>query len=330
MSEAVAEGPVVVLGATGYIGKAVVRELVQRGRPTIAFIRSSDRASFPPELEGANVVEGDPQMDADGSLKRALTGASGVISCISSRTGSPREVEQIDYGASRLAMDLLIEHGHPRASYVLLSAVCVKTPVLRLHQAKLRIERELAASGLPHAIVRPTAYFKSISAQVANVVAGQPDLACLMVDQLERAVQGENKGMGAGNIIEIGGAKTVTPFEQSQMIFAAAGVEPRYVRVPLALLDLVEGAVCSVEAALLALREALGTKTFDRALEAVANAAESTRIAKFYATADMLGPSDLMYSSEALKDFYAGAVKSAKEAYAPALFRAVGPSHTCT
>jgi NAD(P)H-binding len=174
MSEAVAEGPVVVLGATGYIGKAVVRELVQRGRPTIAFIRSSDRASFPPELEGANVVEGDPQMDADGSLKRALTGASGVISCISSRTGSPREVEQIDYGASRLAMDLLIEHGHPRASYVLLSAVCVKTPVLRLHQAKLRIERELAASGLPHAIVRPTAYFKSISAQVANVVAGQP------------------------------------------------------------------------------------------------------------------------------------------------------------
>jgi uncharacterized protein YbjT (DUF2867 family) len=161
MSEAVADGPVVVLGATGYIGKAVVRELVQRGRPTIAFIRSSDRASFPPELEGANVVEGDPQMDADGSLKRALTGASGVISCISSRTGSPREVEQI-------------EHGHPRASYVLLSAVCVKTPVLRLHQAKLRIERELAASGLPHAIVRPTAYFKSISAQVANVVAGQP------------------------------------------------------------------------------------------------------------------------------------------------------------
>lgn len=139
------------------------------------------------------------------------------------------------------------------------------------------------------------------------------DLACLMVDQLERAVQGENKGMGAGNIIEIGGAKTVTPFEQSQMIFAAAGVEPRYVRVPLALLDLVEGAVCSVEAALLALREALGTKKFDRALEAVANAAESTRIAKFYATADMLGPSDLMYSSEALKDFYAGAVKSAKE-----------------
>ena len=174
MSEAAAEGPVVVLGATGYIGKAVVRELVQRGRPTIAFIRSSDGASLPPELEGANVVEGDPQMDADGSLKRALTGASGVISCISSRTGSPREVEQIDYGASRLAMDLLIEHGHPRATYVLLSAVCVKTPVLRLHQAKLRIERELAASGLPHAIVRPTAYFKSISAQVANVVAGQP------------------------------------------------------------------------------------------------------------------------------------------------------------
>jgi divinyl chlorophyllide a 8-vinyl-reductase len=175
MSEAAAEGPVVVLGATGYIGKAVVRELVERGRPTIAFIRSSsDRAALPRELEGADVVEGDPQMDVDGSLKRALTGASGVISCISSRSGSPREVEEIDYGASRLAMDLLIEHGHPRAAYVLLSAVCVKTPVLELHRAKLRIERELATSGLPHAIVRPTAYFKSISAQVANVVAGQP------------------------------------------------------------------------------------------------------------------------------------------------------------
>jgi hypothetical protein len=167
------EGPVVVLGATGYIGRAVVKELVQRGRNTIAFVRPRGDAPMPPELNGATVLEGDPECDQDGKLRQALTGARGVISCISSRTGEPHEVLAIDYGASKLALDLLIEHGHPSGAYVLLSAICVKTPVLALHRAKLAFELDLANSGISHSIVRPTAYFKSISAQVANVVAGK-------------------------------------------------------------------------------------------------------------------------------------------------------------
>jgi hypothetical protein len=118
-----------------------------------------------------------------------------------------------------------------------------------------------------------------------------------MVDQLERAVQCEQETVGSGNIIEIGGTKTVTPLEQSQMIFAAAGVEPRYVRVPLALLDVIENALCSVEAALLALGELFGIKALDRSLEAITNAAESVKRAEEISEEDLGLPASSLLAS---------------------------------
>jgi len=300
--------PVVVLGATGYIGKAVVSELVARGRPTIAFIRPG--ASVPVELEGATVVEGDVEQDRGGHLTEAIKGASGVISCISSRSGKKDEVWRVDYGASELALRLLAEHGADRAAYVLLSAICVKNPVLHLHRAKLAVEKCLAESDVPHVIVRPSAYFKSISAQVPNVVAGKPyvlfgdgthtkcnamgqrDLANLLVDSLDNAPT-------KGEIIEIGGPGVpITPRRQSQLIFQMAGLEPKYVFVPLALLDFIVNVFEFAE----------------RVAPSIASdLAESARIARFYATEDMIGPSNPTYGHERIEDFYSSAVSRAQE-----------------
>ncbi|MFX7992960.1 NAD(P)H-binding protein, partial [Acinetobacter baumannii] len=57
---------------------------------------------------------------------------------------------------------------------VLLSALCVQKPRLAFQHAKLAFERELMASGLSWSIVRPTAYFKSLSGQLARLRRGQP------------------------------------------------------------------------------------------------------------------------------------------------------------
>jgi len=304
-------GPVVVLGATGYIGKAVVRELLQRGRPTIAFVRQGSNSRVP-ELEGATIVKGDVILDRGGHLSSALTGASGVISCLSSRSGSPEEVWQIDYAGSKLALDLLNELGDAGAAYVLLSAVCVKTPVLQLHRAKLAMEQALANSGTAHAVVRPSAYFKSISKQVPNVVAGKPyvlwgdgthtrcnaigqrDLAALLVDCLDDA-------HSLNRVVEIGGpGSPVTPLEQSQLIFREAGLEPKYVRVPLGWLDAITGTLEATE-------RAVPDSAFLR------DFAEYARISRFYATVDMIGPSDPQYGREQLAPFYAQEVRLAKD-----------------
>jgi hypothetical protein len=60
------------------------------------------------------------------------------------------------------------------SQFVLLSAICVQRPLLAFQKAKLAFESELAASGLTYSIVRPTAFFKSLSGQVARVQAGKP------------------------------------------------------------------------------------------------------------------------------------------------------------
>ncbi|KAL3904683.1 MAG: hypothetical protein SGPRY_011196 [Prymnesium sp.] len=302
------DAPVVVLGASGYIGKAVVRELVSRGHNTVSFVRPG--AIIGSELDGSTVVEGDVEADEGGHLARAITGARGVISCISSRSGERDEVWRVDYGASERAMRLLQEHGTADAAYVLLSAICVKNPVLHLHRAKLAAEEALAQSGISYAIVRPSAYFKSISAQVPFVTTGRPyvlfgdgthtkcnaigerDLASCLVDSLENADS-------LNGIIEIGGpGDPISPRQQSQLIFERAGLEPKYVYVPLSVLETV---VAFFEFA-------------ERVLPALASdAAESARIAKFYATEDMLGPSDPRYSEEKIEEFYASAVSRAQE-----------------
>lgn len=68
---------VVVVGATGYIGKAVVREAVARGYATTAVVRDARKAASEPKFAGAKLVEGDV-CDAT-SLGRSLL--SNLVYC---------------------------------------------------------------------------------------------------------------------------------------------------------------------------------------------------------------------------------------------------------
>lgn len=59
--------------------------------------------------------------------------------------------------------------------FVLLSAFCVKNPWLQFQQAKLKFEADLQAQGkMTWTIVRPTAFFKSVSGQLEVVQQGAP------------------------------------------------------------------------------------------------------------------------------------------------------------
>jgi divinyl chlorophyllide a 8-vinyl-reductase len=97
-----------------------------------------------------------------------------VVSCLASRTGAPSDAWAIDHDAQVVALEAAKAAGVPR--FVLLSAICVQKPLLEFQRAKLAFEAELMASGLTYSIVRPTAFFKSLSGQVARVRAGKPFL----------------------------------------------------------------------------------------------------------------------------------------------------------
>jgi divinyl chlorophyllide a 8-vinyl-reductase len=200
-----------------------------------------------------------------------------VISCMASRTGAPKDAWAVDHDAHLAVLEAAKAAGIGR--WVQLSAICVQRPLLAFQKAKLAFEDALMASGLSWTIVRPTAFFKSLSGQIARVQAGKPfllfgdgrltacapisdeDLAAYIADCLTDPDR-------AGRILPIGGpGPALTPREQGELMFAAVGKPARFASAPVWLLDAVIG-----------LLSVLGLR----------DKAELARIGRYYATQSML------------------------------------------
>jgi len=273
---------VFVLGATGTIGRATVRALVQRGHEVVCFVRprSGDAARA---LHGAEIRFGEVT-DAASLAREGFRGErfDALVSCLASRTGAPADAWAVDHRAHVHALQAAKEAGV--AHFVLLSAICVQKPRLAFQHAKLAFERELMASGLTWSIVRPTAYFKSLSGQVDRVRRGKPFVvfgdgtltACKPIadDDLADYLAGcLDDPARANRVLPIGGpGQAITPRQQGELLFALLGRAPRFRQVPVALLD-----------AIVAVFAALG-----RVLPPLAAKAEFARIGRYYATESML------------------------------------------
>lgn len=284
---------VMIVGATGYIGKYVVKEMVKRGYNVIAVAREKSgiggKASTEQtvvELAGATVCFADAT-DVD-SLKSAI-GSRGrtidvVISCLASRTGGKKDSWKIDYEATKNSLEAGVAAG--ASHFVLLSAICVQKPLLEFQKAKLRFESELAnyGNGLTYSIVRPTAFFKSLGGQVQSVKGGGPYVmfgdgalcACKPISEADLAsfiadcVTDEDK---INKVLPIGGpGKALTPMEQGEMLFRMLGKEPRFLKVPIGIMDFVIGVL----------------DTLAKVFPNLEDPAEFGKIGKYYATESML------------------------------------------
>lgn len=173
---------VLLLGATGTIGMATARAMVQRGHHVVCLLRPrrSDQhlkanATPPESLAGVTVFWGDAS-DPEVWIRPSFMGAhfDAVVSCMASRTGSPQDAWRVDHqahvSALKAAQAMGVRH------FVQLSAICVQKPLLAFQHAKLAFEKALIESGMTYSIVRPTAFFKSLSGQLERVKKGKPFL----------------------------------------------------------------------------------------------------------------------------------------------------------
>ncbi len=312
---------VMVLGATGTIGRATVGALVKRGHEVVCFVRpragvggALTQTGAADLLKGAELRFGD--VTAPVSLARdGFRGErfDALVSCLASRTGAPKDAWAIDYKAHVGALAAAKEAGVSHV--VLLSAICVQKPLLAFQKAKLAFEKELIKSGFTYSIVRPTAFFKSLSGQVERLKKGKPFLvfgdgeltACKPISDtdlgqfLAECLDDESRH---NRVLPIGGpGEAVTPKQQGERLFALLGREPKFKRVPVAMLD--------------AIIWALGG--LGRIIPPLAEKAELARIGRYYATESMLvlDPATGRYDaaktpsagSETLFDFYARLIK---------------------
>ena len=279
-----------MLGGTGTIGRATVRALLQRGHEVVCFVRpragvggalaADDSVRL---LAGASVRFGDVSDPA--SLARdGFRGEhfDALVSCLASRTGAPKDAWAIDHQAHLHALAAAQLAGVTQV--VLLSAICVQKPLLAFQHAKLAFEQVLIESGLNYSIVRPTAFFKSLSGQLDRVRQGKPFLvfgdgtltACKPIsdDDLGDYIAGcLDDASRHHRVLPIGGpGEAITPRQQGEHLFALLGTPPRFKQVPVALLDVIIGVLA----------------TLGRVVPALAAKAELARTGRYYATESML------------------------------------------
>lgn len=232
-----------------------------------------------------------------------------VISCLASRTGAPKDAWAIDHRANLNLLNVAKAAAVPQ--FVLLSAICVQRPKLAFQQAKLAFEKVLSHSGLTYSIVRPTAFFKSLSGQLDRVKAGKPFLvfgdgtltACKPISDEDLAdfiLTCLDDPSRQNAILPIGGpGAALTPLDQGKALFEALGREPRIKYVPVALISTIIAALSSL----------------GRLAPKLAEKAELARIGRYYATESMLvwnedgqrydADATPAHGTDTLADFYA-------------------------
>lgn len=273
-----------MVGATGTIGRATLRALVRHGHEVVAYARPASaerlRAAAP---AGVHVRAGEMR-DAAMVARDGFAGErfDAIVSCMASRTGAPKDAWAVDHQAHLHVLEAATGAGV--SHFVLLSAICVQKPTLAFQQAKLAFEAALRQSGLAWSIVRPTAFFKSLSGQLARVQQGKPFLmfgdgaltACKPIsdddlgEYLVRCLVDADK---RNAVLPIGGpGPALTPREQGEQLFALVGKPPKFSRVPVALLDTIIGVL-----------GALGV-----VVPPLKAKAEFAKIGRYYATESML------------------------------------------
>lgn len=136
---------VLVVGATGSIGRLVVAQALDAGLETRALVRDISRAAG--LAEGAQAMVGD--LTDPETLRDAVRGVTGIVFTHGSHGGA-RDAEAVDYGAVRHVLAVL--DGRVRVALMTAIGVTKHTPG---HDWKRRAERLVRVSGLPYTIVRP-------------------------------------------------------------------------------------------------------------------------------------------------------------------------------
>ncbi len=283
---------VLLLGGTGTIGRSTARALLAEGHQVTALIRPRADAAL---LPGCTVKKG----EFPDALTAAMSGIDCVVSCLASRTGAPQDAWAVDHAANSAALKAAVAAGVRH--FTLLSAICVQKPLLEFQRAKLAFEAELQAAPLDWTIVRPTAFFKSLSGQVPRVAQGRPFLvfadgkltACKPISDADLgrflALTLTDPAM-RNRILPIGGpGPAITPLDQAAMLERLTGQPVRIKRVPVSLMHGIVG-----------LLTALGTL-----YPGLRAKAQLARIGRYYATQSMLlwNPASQSYDADATPEF---------------------------
>lgn len=223
---------ILVTGASGTVGRALVAQLLRDGRKVRVLTRNPGRVSFP---DGVEIVQGDL------GIPSTLTAAvAGVTSVFLSGVGHQRAVH--DRNVVTAARGAAVEH------VVQLSSLAVEEDHTGAEAARVLAgwhaagEAALTDSGLPWTILRPNGFMSNALQWARPIAAGETvirapfgrlastpvdprDLAAVAAVALARP--------GRGEIHRVTGPEPITPAGQVRVLGELLGLPLRFAEQPL-------------------------------------------------------------------------------------------------
>jgi uncharacterized protein YbjT (DUF2867 family) len=213
---------ILVTGASGKTGRAVIRALAARAAPVRALAYRPAQVDALKELGARQVVVGDMRDRA--AVERAVHGVAALYLICPNMSPDELVIGRLVIDAARAAGGLhLVYHSvlHPQ------------TEAMPHHWQKLRVEEYLFQSGLPYTILQPAAYMQNVLAGWSAIVeqgvyrvpyAVETRLGMVDLEDVAAAAAMVLTQPGhAGAIFELAGSQALTQVEVAAALSEGLG-----------------------------------------------------------------------------------------------------------
>jgi uncharacterized protein YbjT (DUF2867 family) len=235
-----------ITGATGGLGRRIVRLLREREIATRAFVRLSSRYA---ELEnrGAEIFIGDLKQDKD--IQKACQGIKYIIST----HGTGKDAQAIHYRANIELIDRAKDVGVAHFVFISVLGVDRGFEDSTVFKAKREVEKYLQNSGLNYTILRPAGLASSLVPLAEQfrqtglyLLIGDPKnrTSVVSTDDLAKiAVESVNIADARNQILPVGGPDIITREDIAGIFGRIFNREPLLINPPLFVFDGLRGAL---------------------------------------------------------------------------------------
>ncbi len=221
---------ILVTGAAGKTGRAIVRALAAKGWPLRALVRRAEQIAPIEALGAREVMAGDLRSEA--ALNRAARGARAIYHICPNVHPDEVAIGRAVIAATRAA-------GVER--FVFHSVLHPQTEAMPHHWHKLRVEEMLFESGLRYTILQPAPYMQNVLAEWRTIVeqgvyrvpysVDAPFSPVDLEDVAEAAVAALSEPDHAGAIYELAGPEVLTPAAMAETLSHALSRPVRIERI---------------------------------------------------------------------------------------------------
>ncbi|MBD2463836.1 SDR family oxidoreductase [Oscillatoria sp. FACHB-1407] len=232
-----------VTGATGGLGRRIVRVLREHEKPVRAFVRLTSRYA---ELEhrGADIFIGDLQQERD--IQKACQGVQYIISAHGSAEAT-NGAQQLDYRANIDLIDQAKAAGVQHFVFISVLGADRGYEDAPVFKAKWAVEQYLRSSGLNYTILRPSGFASNLIPLAERfrqtgiyVLIGDPQARTSIVstDDLARiAVQSATTEAARNQIFPVGGPEILERGDIPKIFGRIFNREPILLNPPVLAID---------------------------------------------------------------------------------------------